>query len=273
MLNANSYKVSQQGLLTKAFFYLALVVVLSACSLFQATKDARESISLNLSKESGEEISHHLEALGQDYLSHKKSDLINLSKQANRFLIEMHERIVSNNELLFPSYRAPKFYIVKENTPFHFSLPSGEYFFSSGLIRKYLANEDLLAAVMAIEVLRSEKKLFESRSVVPIGNIETERILSLLRLSIEMRSEINKWAFLLMRRSAYDPGALLNLIQLKNKNALDFAASIGNISSISREEFSYKNFLSRTPSEPSLVTIEKNSSRGFYALRRDVLGE
>src|SRR5690606_19807347 len=167
------------------------------------------------------------------------------------YLLDMHQRIVTNNELVFEKYSRPKFYIVRDTTPFHFSLPGGHYFLSQGLIRKYLANEDLLAAVLAIETFRSEKGIYEKRTVVPNGNIGIERMLLILRLDIETRGEINKWAYLLMRRAGYDPGALLNLIQLKNKNALDFSASVGNISSISREEFNYKNFLSRTPSETS----------------------
>lgn len=251
-----------------------MLLLSSSCGLFTKRAGPRERIASEIRQERPLEVTHHLQFLGRDYLSSsQKKQLIKLSSTAQRFLQNMHERIVTNNELLFPTYKKPKFHFINDTIPFHFSLPGGDYFFSSGLIKKYLANEDLLAAVMSIEILRCEKLLYEGRTVVPAGNIETERMLSILRLPIEMRNEINKWTYLIMRRAGYDPGALLNLIQLKNKNALDFASSIGNISSISREEFNYKNFLSRTPGESPLEVVEKNSSRGFYALRSDVQGE
>lgn len=251
-----------------------MLLSLGACGLLSKKQEPRQRIAAEIGGERPLEITHHLQFLGNDYLANAQNKrLIKLSKSAQNFLHGMHQRIVINNELLFPTYESPKFHLIDDSIPFHFSLPGGDYFFSSGLIKKYLANEDLLAAVMSIEILRCEKLLYESRTVVPAGNVETERMLSILRLSIELRNEINKWTFLLMRRAGYDPGALLNLIQLKNKNALDFSSSIGNISSISREEFNYKNFLSRTPNESSPAVVEKNSSRGFYALRRDVLGE
>lgn len=264
-------KLSIRGLLQKAFFII-FVQIGCACSLFESKPDAREFIFRDLESNQSSEVANHLEFLGGDFLRQLGStSIISLSPRSKDYLAEMHQRIISNNELVFEKFSTPKFYIVRDSTPFHFSLPGGHYFLSQGLIRKYLANEDLLAAVLAIEIFRAEKGIFEKRTVVPNGNIGMERMLLLLRLDTETRGEINKWAYLLMRRAGYDPGALLNLIQLKNKNALDFAATVGNISSISREEFNYKNFLSRTPSEMSEEVVEKNSARGFYALRSDVL--
>lgn len=264
-------KVFTRGLQQKAFF-IALIVAASGCSIFERSPDARESLLRELGSEQSSEIANHLEFLGDDFLRQLgPRALISISARSKNYLNEMHQRIVTNNELVFEKFSSPKFYIIRDTTPFHFSLPGGHYFLSQGLMRKYLANEDLLAAVMAIEIFRAEKGIFEKRSVVPNGNVGIERMLLLLRLDIETRGEINKWAYLLMRRAGYDPGALLNLIQLKNKNALDFASSVGNISSISREEFNYKNFLSRTPGETSEEIVEKNSARGFYALRSDIL--
>lgn len=264
-------KVFTRGLLQKAFF-ITLILVISSCSLIERSPDARETILKDLSSDQSKEVANHLEFLGNDFLAQLgPGQVIRLSQKSEDYLHDMHERLVKNNELVFEKFSPPKFYIIKDTMPFHFSLPGGHYFLSQGLIRKYLANEDLLAAVLAIETFRTEKGIFEKRTVVPNGNIGVERMLLILRLDIDTRGEINKWAYLLMRRAGYDPGALLNLIQLKNKNALDFAASVGNISSISREEFNYKNFLSRTPSETSEEIVEKNSARGFYVLRSDIL--
>ena len=247
---------------------------MSACSIFRTQEDARSGYARDLSEDRRDELSNHLKSMGEDYLKIiGDKAVVKLTGASKQYLKEMHHRILTNNELVFPHNNDPNFYIISERTPFHFSLPGGNYFFSSALIRKYLTNEDLLAAVMAIEMLRSEKKVYEKRAIVPIGNIGTDKMLGVVRVPIEVRSEINKWAYLLMRRAGYDAGALLNLIQLKNRNALDFSASVGNISTISREEFNYKNFLSRTPSENKESVVEKNSARGFYALRANVVSE
>ncbi len=256
-----------KGLHLKAFFLL----ILSSCSLIGPSEDPRQSLNKKLVVESQLELSNHLRSLGQDYVNNLgKGGMISLSSRSREYLVQLHERITSNNELLFQSYSKPTFFIVNEKEPFHFSLPGGIYFISKGLIRRYLANEDLLVAVMASEIFRSEKGVYEKKVIVPIGTVDTGQILSIVRLPVSMRAEVNKWTYLLMKRSAFDPGALLNLIQLKNKNALDFAATVGNISTISREEFNFKNFLSKTSNENDISVVEKNSSRGFYSLRRDV---
>lgn len=256
----------------KAFFLI--IVCLSSCSLLIKNDDGKLSFKKLLATETPDELSNHLQFLGEDYLKNLNGKgLLKLSSDSSKYLNDMHERIVSNNELVFPSFKKPHFYIINDTSPFHFSLPGGHYYLSRGLLRKYLANEDLLAAVMAVEIFRSEKNIYEKKVTVPIGTINTLRILSLVRLPVSIRGEINKWAYLIMRRASYDPGALLNLIQLKNKNALDFSATVGNISTISREEFNYKNFLSRTPAENNTAVLEKNSARGFYSLRSDVARE
>ncbi len=250
----------------KAFFLL-----LAGCSIFSSGKDPRASLNQGLLVESQLELSNHLISLGNDYIkSLGATGILQLSTRSSDYLYQLHERITSNNELLFPSYKKPSFYIVNQDEPFHFSLPGGMYFISKGLIHRYLANEDLLVAVLSSEIFRSEKGVYEKKIIVPIGTVDTIQILSIVRIPISMRAEINKWTYLLMKRSSFDPGALLNLIQLKNKNALDFAATVGNISTISREEFNYKNFLSKTSNDNDISVIEKNSTRGFYSLRRDV---
>ncbi len=262
----------KQGLQLKAFFLI--IVLLCGCSLLSGRDQSHLTIRKALSVENATEMSNHMQYLGTDYLnSLGKNGLIRLSKESKKYLLEMHHRIVSNNELVFPESSQPSFYIIDQGAPFHFSLPGGHYFISQGLLKKYLANEDLLAAVLAIEIFRSEKNIYEKKVIVPIGNYETQKMLSVVRLPVGTRGEINKWAYLLMKRSSYDPGALLNLIQLKNKNAIDFAATVGNISTISREEFNYKNFLSRTPAENNIAVLEKNSARGFYSLRNDIMRE
>lgn len=259
------------GLREKAFFLLILLS-LASCSFLHSNKSGRQEISSGLEQEKSQEISNHLQYLGQQYLETiGKNSLINLSPMSQNYLNKMYQQIIENNELVFEKNDKAKFYIIKNKTPFHYSLPGGHYFLSSALIRKYLNNEDLLAAVLAIEIFRSEKGVYEQKTIVPTGDMDTQKIMSFGRVPVGTRVEINKWAYLLMRRAGYDPSALLNFIQIKNKNALDFSLLIGNVSTISREEFNFKNFLSKTVFEKNQDVVERNSARGFYALRQDVL--
>ena len=244
----------------------------SSCALLRPSSQGRTELAKQLKVERNQEISKQLEFLGQEYINYiGKESILNLSNETNKYLKQIYEAITSNNELVFDREMSIKFNIVKDESPFHFSLPNGNIFLSTGLLKKYITNEDLLVAVLSYEIFRSHKSLYETKTVVPNGNIDTVRILSIVRINLEVRSEINKWVYLIMKRAGYDPSALLNLIQIKNKNSLDFAQSVGNISTISREEFNFKNYLTRSAVEASSPLLERSPDVGFYALKKDII--
>ena len=127
----------------------------------------------------------------------------------------------------------------------------------------------MLSAIVAIQTFRIMKNVYERKSVVPTGTIGLDRMLSLTRISLEDRNEVNKWGYLTLKRADFDPTSILNWIQLRNKNILDFTLMDGEVSVVSREEFAFKNFLA-TLSDPSDMTRVGVSSPGFYRLVRNI---
>jgi hypothetical protein len=205
----------------------------------------------------------HLEFLSSGLLKNKNIKFRTLSKSNESYLESIFTRIVANNELLVPSKPTPKFYLVEEKIPFIFSLPGYQFFFSTGLIKKYFKNESLLVSALCFEIIRSGRNMYEAKRVYPIGYREVPQMLSLTRLSLESRIEIYKWTYFALKRAEYDATALLNWIQTQNKNTLDFSWQIRDPRGVSREEFLFKNFLVSQGLDRAEQT-EANSSRNFY---------
>ena len=213
------------------------------------------------------DFSEQLESLGKDYINTPEVIQLKISQKSKNYLNKMYEILVQNNELILNKKIGPKFHIIKERTPFFFSLPKGNFFFSLGLFQKYLKNEGLLLSILASETLKSHQNLYIRREVIPIGYINIEKILSLTRLPFSVKSEINKWAYNLIKRTGLDAHVYLLWLQTLNKNSIDFSLQIGNIMEISREEFDFKSYLVKE--ETKYVPQEEiglNSSPDFYNL-------
>ncbi|MBP5296854.1 MAG: hypothetical protein J6Y94_05930 [Bacteriovoracaceae bacterium] len=210
--------------------------------------------------------------LGEVYLQ-SGIDLIPLSAPAQRYLQQIYQQLRQDNEYILPRSLRPNFYVVDTDTPFIFALPSGKFFFGRGLLQKYLHHEELLMAAMAAEMVRLHRQVYRKNIVIPVGHIDTNQMLFLLRLPVEYRAEIDKWASLLLKRSGHDVYAYLNWLQTQNKNTLDFLAQYGDPKGISRQEFLFKKFLIDNG------TFKENqnnlggrmiSSSGHYYLLRDM---
>jgi hypothetical protein len=75
-----------------------------------------------------------------------------------------------------------------------------------------------------------------------------------------------------LKRAGFDASVTLNWIQVQNRNVLDFAALLGDTTSISREEHLLKNFMAKEGvSNIEKKTIEANSSREFYQLLNQIV--
>lgn len=213
----------------------------------------------------------HIEKLGQAYLQTSEVRTLNLSGDSVKYLQKVYSRVVSNNELLLKQNYQPTFYLIRENTPFVFSLPRGHFFISTGVINKYLRNEGVLVAALTYEIIKTHNKLFPRKRIVPIGYISTERLISLTRVPLDVRLEIDRWSFYALERAGYDPYAFMLWIQLQNKNALDFTLHYGDARGISREEFLLKNILVRERNDEAFDIDEQyQSSEDFYRFQQEV---
>jgi hypothetical protein len=90
-------------------------------------------------------------------------------------------------------------------------------------------------------------------------------MLSLLRLNIEEKVEIHKWAFHILKRVGIDTDSYLSWIQIQNRNSVDFSLQLGDISSISREESLFKAFIIKNTEKKKTSKSHEGSSREFYA--------
>lgn len=215
----------------------------------------------------------HFEHLAKDYLKSPKIIERRISKKNKEYLTEIYKRIVVNNELILKKDIKPTFHIIKSPLPFYFSLPSGRFFFSDTLIKKYLKSENLFVSLLANEIYRVHKQLYERKVLIPIGYLNTKKMISLYKLPIEVRVESLKWTYFLLKRSGYDPYAVLNWLQMQNKNSLEFSIQLGNSHARIREEFLFKSFLAQEVGKKQFdsESNETNSSRGFYRLQRSLL--
>jgi hypothetical protein len=87
-----------------------------------------------------------------------------------------------------------------------------------------------------------------------------------------MKYQINEWTYFILKRAGFDASAYLNWIQVQNRNTLDFSLYLGDATSISKEEYYFKNFMARQGVLGFERKInEANSSKQFYKLLNNVV--
>ena len=213
----------------------------------------------------------HLAAAAGDYLAFEETKTIKLRPDTIDFLETIYDRLVSNNQLILNLNERPTFYIIQHKSPFLFSLPRSQFFFSTALIERYLKSEELFVAAFAAEVVRSQRFIYEKRIMLPLGFYSTEKMITLTKLKFDTKEQVNEWTYFVLKRAGYDASAFLNWIQIQNRNTLDFAMYLGDSVGISKEEHLFKNFMTKQ----GVLGVEKrfneaNSSKNFYKLLNNV---
>jgi hypothetical protein len=248
------------------YFFIIILIFISSCSLF-VKKNEFDKINYNqIGGDQDQGYVEHLESLGESFKQNPSVRIVKLNKASKKYLNRLVDKIKINNELLFKRGEKAKFSLVRDKAPFIFSLPGSNVFISTGLINKYLKNENLFVSAVTYELIKSERNLYQRKSVVPKGYVEISHILSLTRVPLDIKMEINKWTYFALKRSGFDSSAILIWIQNQNKNILDFSLQHGNIKELAREEFLFKSFLA-TQEIIENFNVPDSSSRGFYKLR------
>lgn len=213
----------------------------------------------------------YLTSTSKDYLRDESVQKIKLDLESESFLKKIYERLTSSNETFLQQKEAPVFVIVKNELPFLFSLPGNQYFFSSSLIQKYLKSEGLFVAAFAAEILKSHHSVYEKKAMLPLGFYKTEKMIHLTRVKIETKLLISEWTYIILKRAGFDASLYLNWIQVQNRNTQDFAFFLGEPVGISREEYSFKNFLIKQRIDrEEKKTDEANSSKEFYKFLKNI---
>lgn len=249
-------------------FFLCAVLIASSCSLLK--KDDRNIIVSNddIPKMLNKDYRDHLASLSVALIDNPKVDVVRIDGKIKQYLNDVFNRVVSNNELLLKKDETyePQFYIIKHSMPFIFSLPKNQFFISKGLIQKYFKNESLLISALVFEIIKSKREIYYKSKIIPTGVMDIQRMISLVRIGLEDKMKIYKWTYFALRRAEYDAAALLNWIQIQNKNTLDFNWMIGDARVVTREEYEFKSFLAgRGVSNAEIPT--ENSTKEFYYLK------
>lgn len=234
-------------------------------NLFSSTKNPYEDF-YEPNKYLTNDYIDHLLSLGESYVRNETNNIISITPDVKKYLEEVYTIIVKSNELFLKEYNIkPSFYFLKSNIPFCFSLPRAHFYFSSGFVKKYLKSEDLLRATLTFEIMKSLNNVYEKRITVPTGNVTTEKILAITRINEEIQLELNRWTYLALKRSGFDPASYLSWLQAKNKNSADFIFMYSDIRHLPDEEYEYKKFMVEEEKK-TIVKIEmnKNSSKSYY---------
>lgn len=235
-------------------------------SLKKGSKDHNDEVALtNYRYYDTKDYTDQLEFLKTDYLDSIDTKEIRLNKYRQRYLEKIVDVIVKNNELFFTNNQKSNVYIIDDETPFHFSLPGRNIFISSGLIKKYVKSENILFCLLTYELIISEKNIYKKKIIIPTGTTNTRKILSYLRLNIDEKVEIHKWAFYLLKRIGLDTDNYLSWLQIQNRNSVDFSLQLGDVGSISREESLFKAFIIKNTDKKNASKKYKGSSKEFYA--------
>lgn len=248
-------------------FLLLLSILLSSCSLFQ--KDEYE-FDKKIFQTPERDYVDQMASLGSSYLVTDGVQKLYLNSRSRKYLERLYFKIVSNNKLFLKEPLKPTFHIIKSEVPFLFSLPKAKFFFSSGLLINYMKNEEIFIAAFVKDIIVSQRNLYPEKTIIPKGYISTKEILAYTRLPVSIKSEVNKWAYYVLKRSGHDPYALLIWLQTMNKNTLDFTLQYGNTQVISREEFLFKSFISELKTKETFSGRQANSTPDYYYFVRDI---
>ncbi len=247
--------------------YLCLLFLFGSCGIFSKFSD-------NLLKDNGSKNSSadQLASLSNYYLSSPNVKNIKISNKLIRYLENIYNNIIMNNKALLKKGGRPKFYFIRNPIPFHFSLTSNQFFFSTGLLKKYVKNEDLFISVLSYEIIRSNRNIYIDKLIVPVGYIDLERILSITRIPLELEIKVQKWNYFVLKNAKYDSSAILNYIQIKNRSGLDFLLYTGDSTRTSKVEYLFKNFIIKyNPNIDYNRSIKrKGQSKLFYSLLREL---
>ena len=259
----------------KSLYYPLLVLILislNSCSILErldlSPRDEIFDDSYRMYEK--DDYINHLNFLGHNFLKSSEGQDIKIGAGDLKYLGSMVRRIIMNNELLIKDVKKVDFHIIRNNVPFHFSLPNNSIVISLGLIKKYIRNEGDLVSIVSFELLRSSRSIYYYNVMVPTGSMTTDVMLKMMRLNFEEKKKINMWIYHVLKRSGYDPYFYLNWIQQMNKNSNDFIMMLGDKQQISWEEYELKSFLIGKRNLNKISRIKNNSSKEFYLLKNNL---
>ncbi len=249
---------------------ISLLLIISSCSQVSIPYlgKKKQHIELPVGWQALSELDYvaQLASFENVFLNTEGVASLSLKSQEQEYISNLIYDIYHNNELFFTDKKKPRLHIIKNEIPFHFSLPGSSIFLSTGLINKYVKHEGILASIISYEMIRIDKNIYNKSAIVPIGFMTLERMLGLNRIITDKKIEVHKWSYYLMRRAGYEGEYYLQWLQTINRNTADFLTLIGDAAAISQEEAMFKAFvIRRSKVEDDRTFARKESSKNFYA--------
>jgi hypothetical protein len=268
--NLSSLRSFYKPSLMAGVSYFLIFGFIASCSTFKipGTKKETPMGPSHFTEMTKADYADHLASLKGPFLSTPGIQTVN-NTFARNYLQNLAREIISKNEIFFKNLKDATVTIIDTDAPVHFSLPKGEVFLSDGLISKYIKHESMLVSILSYELVRSENLLYPRLTVIPVGHVPMERILTLGRLSLEEKVEVHKWAYYLTVRSGYDGEYYLSWLQTQNRNTADFILQVGDANLINREESLFKAFLIKNANEDQ-IPGKTNSSKNFYTFLNNI---
>jgi len=211
----------------------------------------------------------HYSRLGEDFERNPDVIIYQLDSSSTKYLDQIIQEILSKNEVFFKNFKVASPIIFKNDSPLHLSLPGGQIYLSSALIKKYLKNESILASILAYELVKIHHALYTKEVVFPVGFLSLDKLISLNKLKLNQRLEIHKWSYSLTCRAGFDCTNYLSWLQIQNRNTADFILQVGDANVISREESLFKSFLIKN-TQMTGAFQRRDSSKMFYSFINEI---
>lgn len=221
-----------------------------------------KSIPAQLSKDFEEQ----LKSFKNSFIKNHKKKILRPKGVVKKYLERVVNKIGDNNETLIPSLESLEVFFIKDSSPYLFSLPGYKIFISTNLMNTYIKNESVFLGALTYEIIKSGRKIYKKKLYVPRGYVETKEILKIVDVQSETKTNLLKWTFLALERAGLDGSAILNWIQIINRNSLEFSWYLVGKKNLSLEEFQFKTFLVSQGVNFG-NNNENGSSRGFYRLK------
>ena len=228
--------------------------------------------NVDIPKHTSKDYLSHLEFIGRDFKKSHRGQIVFLSGTSKLYLEKLMKKLKRGGGVLFSQFHIGEIVVLRNGIPFHFSMPNGRIFLSQSLLERYINNEGLLASVLVIEMIKSHKSIFKKNTLIPKGFVSLDDLDIFLRIDLNTRTEINKWATYVLLKSGFDPLSILRLLQIKNKNFLDFFNDPIYEKHASAEEVRLKNFFVQEKMLENIDKFQQGSSKFFRIFINEIKG-
>ncbi|MDH4467765.1 MAG: hypothetical protein QE271_06875 [Bacteriovoracaceae bacterium] len=249
-----------------AFSFFAMIS-LTSCFSFLKTKEINRGENSKLQEK---DYLEYLSHLNLSLLNNNQVKIKKLDGKSLKYINNLAHNLLDANELMFglpdvmPNVQV---YLIKDNRPFHFSLPGYQIFISTGILDKYIQNESYLMCLLIYELLRARFDIYQKHFAPPVHYGSVEQVVSLARIPAEEKIKLHEWSAYALTRAKLDHNIYIQWIQLHNRSYNDFNFHYQDRSLALKEELMLKKFVISQFGNKIFGNVEFKSSPEFYQFK------